>query len=399
MGKKDDWLNYFRSVNGREPTQAEIDAAKALWEEDAAPADGATSAVEAEQQSQSPADEPSQSAPTEPQEPTAQAQQGQAQQPQDSASQNQPAAAQPIGYDPQTGAPVYAQADRPQQTGGQQPSGYDPQTGQPVYGQPAQQVAGVVTPVGGRPLDQLISFFTSGAWRTKDGWAASIDGQRNLGVTLALFNVLIGCCWLFSAAKVGTLKKTWGQIYAVLKSFGATSSLDSATSGKLSQFSSNMNTLNVLTWGLAIVLILVGANALLQLVKFSWEPYLLTGTSAVSLLASAIMYYALHVKIGGAKIDGSVYTINDYLAPLAKQFNGTASTATSGPAQQIASFLSEFKEALSGLYTTVIGYLKNIVNAFYGFERMSLVIAIVSLVLTGLAVYGITKGWGKQQNG
>ena len=38
---------------------------------------------------------------------------------------------QPIGYDPQTGAPIYGQ---PAQA---QPVGYDPQTGAPIYGQPA----------------------------------------------------------------------------------------------------------------------------------------------------------------------------------------------------------------------------------------------------------------------
>jgi hypothetical protein len=34
---------------------------------------------------------------------------------------------QPIGYDPQTGAPIYAQPVQPQ------PIGFDPQTGAPIY--------------------------------------------------------------------------------------------------------------------------------------------------------------------------------------------------------------------------------------------------------------------------
>ena len=52
---------------------------------------------------------------------------------------------QPIGYDPQTGAPIYAQ---PAQT---QPVGYDPQTGAPIYGQP-----GYVRPESQLPLVALI---------------------------------------------------------------------------------------------------------------------------------------------------------------------------------------------------------------------------------------------------
>ena len=52
---------------------------------------------------------------------------------------------QPIGYDPQTGAPIYAQ---PAQT---QPVGYDPQTGAPIYGQP-----GYMRPESQLPLVALI---------------------------------------------------------------------------------------------------------------------------------------------------------------------------------------------------------------------------------------------------
>ena len=52
---------------------------------------------------------------------------------------------QPIGYDPQTGAPIYAQ---PAQA---QPVGYDPQTGAPIYGQP-----GYVRPESQLPLVALI---------------------------------------------------------------------------------------------------------------------------------------------------------------------------------------------------------------------------------------------------
>lgn len=52
---------------------------------------------------------------------------------------------QPIGYDPQTGAPIYAQ---PAQA---QPVGYDPQTGAPIYGQP-----GYMRPESQLPLVALI---------------------------------------------------------------------------------------------------------------------------------------------------------------------------------------------------------------------------------------------------
>jgi hypothetical protein len=52
---------------------------------------------------------------------------------------------QPIGYDPQTGAPIYGQ---PAQA---QPIGYDPQTGAPIYSQP-----GYMRPESQLPLVALI---------------------------------------------------------------------------------------------------------------------------------------------------------------------------------------------------------------------------------------------------
>ena len=42
MGKREDWISYFKSVNGREPTAAEIEAGKAEWGD--SPADSATTA-------------------------------------------------------------------------------------------------------------------------------------------------------------------------------------------------------------------------------------------------------------------------------------------------------------------------------------------------------------------
>ena len=55
---------------------------------------------------------------------------------------------QPIGYDPQTGAPIYAQ---PAQA---QPVGYDPQTGAPIYAQ-----TGYMRPESPLPLIALIGGF------------------------------------------------------------------------------------------------------------------------------------------------------------------------------------------------------------------------------------------------
>ena len=52
---------------------------------------------------------------------------------------------QPIGFDPQTGAPIYGQPVQPQ------PIGFDPQTGAPIYGQ-----AGYMRPESQLPLIALI---------------------------------------------------------------------------------------------------------------------------------------------------------------------------------------------------------------------------------------------------
>ena len=57
---------------------------------------------------------------------------------------------QPIGYDPQTGAPIYGQ---PAQA---QPIGYDPQTGAPIYGQPAQAQPIGYDPQTGAPIYQPV---------------------------------------------------------------------------------------------------------------------------------------------------------------------------------------------------------------------------------------------------
>jgi Domain of unknown function (DUF4190) len=62
-----------------------------------------------------------------------------------SSEATQPNNQQPIGYDPQTGAPIYGQ---PVQT---QPVGYDPHTGAPIYGQP-----GYMRPESQLPLIALI---------------------------------------------------------------------------------------------------------------------------------------------------------------------------------------------------------------------------------------------------
>ncbi len=53
----------------------------------------------------------------------------------------------PIGYDPQTGQPIYQQPQQPQITG------YDPQTGQPIYQQAAPQIVGY-DPKTGQPIYQ-----------------------------------------------------------------------------------------------------------------------------------------------------------------------------------------------------------------------------------------------------
>jgi len=52
---------------------------------------------------------------------------------------------QPIGYDPQTGAPIYGQPVQPQ------PAGFDPRTGAPIYGQP-----GFMRPESQLPLVALL---------------------------------------------------------------------------------------------------------------------------------------------------------------------------------------------------------------------------------------------------
>jgi hypothetical protein len=52
---------------------------------------------------------------------------------------------QPIGYDPQTGAPIYGQPVQPQ------PAGFDPRTGAPIYGQP-----GYMRPESQLPLVALL---------------------------------------------------------------------------------------------------------------------------------------------------------------------------------------------------------------------------------------------------
>lgn len=147
----DEWSKQFEADNGRKPTfdefmahQQEVSGTPAAGNErPATPAEPAAQPVGYDPQTGAPlyaAQHPAQAA--QPQQPADQTapDQPQVQAAQPAKAPAQPTAQQPIGFDPQTGAPRYASDTQPQ-------GNFDPQTGRPLN-QTAAGQGGTVPPQG-----------------------------------------------------------------------------------------------------------------------------------------------------------------------------------------------------------------------------------------------------------
>ena len=192
---------------------------------------------------------------------------------------------------------------------------------------------------------------------------------------------------MFKSA-VNTLSQGTGIIAEIFGSNGLTTQMQTAVSGA--------SNLNVLFWVLTVAVLFIGANGLWRFVHTNFDEYLLSGGVIGSAVIGLGIYFKLNSALNGSLLSGESYTFGELLKALHQVMHGSAAGVQTTPAGQAAyDFYQEYASKIGVIKT----FMKNLVDGILGVQHWLLAVGIVAVLASVLAIMGLSKGWGKRQNG
>lgn len=344
-GSKQEWIAYFAAINGRAPTEAEITAARDIYDDEGTHTLG---------------NAPNSRAMGE--------------------ATEQPVASVPTA---QTDAAIWVTASE---------SADGASTTEKGAGQTFANSAQA------RPIDDVKHFFTQKQWRDKAAWQALVRPTEKLPTTMAVINVLLGGLWLIVTVNLsslmGNIRQLTAQFGLMLQSGGRSSTANNQEIQKMMAAVNNPVTVaRIITVLLALVMVAVAVNYLYQVVKVKKPLYWLVGSDAVTGVAGIGGYLALQSGLNTVVVSQQNYTLNNVLDMANAMMTGVGQTLTNSSGGLLGAVTSN-----SNFITFVqryATYLGGIIGSLHAVSTVLMILGLVGGVLAATGAYlFLKKKWG-----
>jgi hypothetical protein len=344
-GSKQEWIAYFAVVNGRAPTEAEITAARDIYDDEDVDTSGNAPNLGAEAET---TEQPAGAMATT----------------QADASVSQAASAATVG------AISAGKGD----------------------GQTFADGAQV------RPIDDVKHFFTQKQWRDKTAWQALVRPTEKLPTTMAVINVLLGGLWLIVTVNLssltGNIRQLAAQFGLMLQSGGRSSTANNQEIQKMMAAVNNPATVaRIITVLLALVMVAVAVNYLYQVVKVKKPLYWLVGSDAVTGIAGIGGYLALQSALNTVVVSQKNYTLNNVLDMANAMMTGVGQTLTNSSGGLLGAVTSNSNFVI--FVQRYAAYLGGIMGSLHAVLTLSMILGLVGgvLAVTGAYLF-LKKKWG-----
>ncbi len=344
-GSKQEWIAYFAAINGRAPTEAEITAARDIYDDEDADTLGNA--------------------------PNSRAMRETTEQPMASVATAQTDATLSGADSESTDG-----ADSAEKGAGQ------------TFANSAQA----------RPVDDVKHFFTQKQWRDKTAWQALVRPTEKLPTTMAVINILLGGLWLIVTANLsslmGNIRQLAAQFGLMLQGGGRSSTANNQEIQKMMAAVNNPVTVaRIVTVLLALVMVGVGVNYLYQIVKVKKPLYWLVGSDAVTAIAGIGGYLALQSALNTVVVSQQNYTLNNVLDMANAMMTGVGQTLTNSSGGLLGAVTSNSNfVAFVQRYGT---YLGGIIGSLHSVLTLSMILGLVGGVLAVTGIYlSLKKKWG-----